>query len=58
MVFLFFLYVLDRKIKAGPDAAPGGPPDKEEIPGLAEAVSRRGKTQHGLVDSEKESPPC
>jgi cytochrome d ubiquinol oxidase subunit I len=50
LLFILFIYVLDRKIKHGPDdASAAEPPDS--TPGLLEAASRRGKTQYGLVET-------
>lgn len=54
MLFILFLYTLDRKIKHGPDL-PGEKPHAEEsrLWGLIEAITSRGKTQHGLLEPKE-----
>lgn len=51
LLFALFLFVLDRKIKAGPEAV--HPPHEEGAEALRDALSRRGKTSFGLADTEE-----
>ncbi len=54
LLFLLFIYVLDRKIRGGPEKPESVvPPERTED--LAGAVSARGKSQHGLVETEEGS---
>ncbi len=45
LLFLLFLFILDRKIKAGPEPAPGAPGAETAAQGALEAMARRGKTR-------------
>ena len=50
-LFAIFLYVLDRKIRQGPEErGPQGPP-AEARSGALDAMSRRGKTQFGMLET-------
>ena len=52
MLFALFLFVLDRKIRGGPEEPEAGvPPEGPPEPGdLAEAMSRRGKSEYGQLE--------
>lgn len=53
LLFILFIYVLDRKIKTGP-AEVEAPPGKTHGPDLLEAMARRGKAQYDLADGPEE----
>ena len=56
LLFLLFIYVLDRKIRQGPE--PVGPEDLVEGHGardVLEAAGRRGKSEGKMVDDRKDA---
>ncbi len=54
LLFILFLYVLDRKIKAGP-AEVEAPPGATHPADWLEVMARRGVAQYDLADSGKEA---
>ncbi|MEN6625729.1 MAG: cytochrome ubiquinol oxidase subunit I [Candidatus Sumerlaeia bacterium] len=58
MLFLVFIYVLDRKIRGGPEPVePGEPPSRHGARDVFEAGGRRGKAQWREVDGDEEGRP-
>lgn len=58
MLFLVFIYVLDRKIRGGPEPAGAGELDPHRTPSdVLETGGRRGKSQWREVDGDKEEQP-
>ncbi len=58
MLFLVFIYVLDRKIRGGPEPAGAGDLDPHHAAGnILEAGGRRGKSQWHATDGDKEARP-
>ena len=48
LLFVLFIYVLDRKIRGGPETP--HLPEREDAHGVHEAMGQRGKTGHGMAD--------